>query len=163
MSWDLIWSPINSTIFFSIQYICCFYIACCASMPFWVSEMSTSLLLTQQPSWSKHLFAEKFAASWSLGGIRYVKGNVTLLAQGLTWDYLQLQISGGFYTLEACGPPWISTKRQKCGMTLPVVRKAESFPILSYKLKTHSFKKCLKSPSLRRITFSLHVFHLSSL
>lgn len=46
-------------------------------------------------------------------------------------------------------------------MTLPLVRKAESFPTLSYKLKTHSFKKYLKSPSLNE-TYSLSISSTSA-
>lgn len=48
-------------------------------------------------------------------------------------------------------------------MTLPLVRKSESFPILSYKLKTRSFEKYLKSPSLNETYSLFHIFQLSLL
>lgn len=122
--------------------------------------MSSSLLFTQQPLDQRTYLLKTWCIPPRLQEAAMLKEMWHCSAE-FGMGLFTIMNFRGSYTLEACGPQWISTKRQKSGMTLPLVRKAESFPTLSYKLKTHSFKKYLKSPSLNE-TYSLSISSTSA-
>lgn len=138
----------TSTVMYSTVYLPWFYVACCANVLFLVEEMSTSLRFTQQRLDQRTYLLKSLWIPPRLQEAAMLKEMWQCSAEFWHGDYLQLWISRFFL---CAGSPWATVnqhKKAKSGMTLPLVRKAELFPVLCYKLKTHSCKKRLKSPSL---------------
>lgn len=125
-----------STVMYSTVYLPWFYVACCANVLFLVEEMSTSLRFTQQRLDQRTYLLKSWWIPPRLQEAAMLKEMWQCSAEFWHGDYLQLWISRFFYALEARGPQWISTKRQKVEWLCHWLEKqsCSSSSVISWKL-----------------------------
>lgn len=141
-------------------YLLWFHVVCCANVLFLVEEMSTSLFFTQQPLDQRTYLLRSWWLPPRLQEATMLKGNVKLQHRFGMGLFKMINFRVFFLHTVSLRATLNQHKKAKSRMTLPLVRQSHSYK-LSYKLKTHFFKKCLKSASLNE-TFSLHIFHVGS-